>query len=43
MQSLSLSIADAYIVEAVVLVAGLLLIACMRYEPQFRDLIKGKQ
>ena len=42
-QSLTLSIADAYIVEAVVLVAGLLLIACMRYEPQFRDLIKGKQ
>ncbi len=43
LQSLTLSIADAYIVEAVVLVAGLLLIACMRYQPQFRDLIKGKR
>ena len=42
-QSLTLSIADAYMVEAVVLVAGLFIVACMRYEPQFRDLIKEKQ
>ncbi len=43
-QSITLAIADAYIVEALLLAVGLLIVASISREPhQFSDLAKGKQ
>ncbi len=43
-QTLTLTIADAYIIEALVIAIGLVLVASIGREPlQFRDLLKAKQ